>query len=291
MVALTAPSSPVSPDVLDQAIASLEFLDLKPVVMPSCHLSQGYLSGPDWRRAEDLNQAFSDPSIKGIFCIRGGYGSARLLPLLDWDCIRKNPKVFSGYSDVTALHLAINQLCGFVTYHSPMPGEDYCRMDTFSLESLKTNLFSRPYTYAAANPVGKNLETIVPGKARGILTGGNLSVIQSTLGSPYEIDTRNKILFLEDVGEEIYRLDRALTSLSLAGKLRDCAGILLGSFTDCPKQPESSLLLREMIEDLLNPWKKPVLASFCAGHSMPQNTLALGRTVSLNGDDSKLYFE
>ena len=197
-VALTAPASPVSPDGLDRAVESLEFLGLKPVVMPGCHLSQGYLSGPDWQRAEDLNQAFADPSVKGIFCVRGGYGSARLLPLLDWDRIRRNHKVFAGYSDITALHLALNQLCGFVTYHSPMPAEDYCRMDSFSLESLKASLFSRRPARAAANPAGRNLKTIVPGKARGILVGGNLSVIQSTLGSPYEIDTRGKILFLED---------------------------------------------------------------------------------------------
>lgn len=291
VVALTAPASPVSSDDLERAIRSLEFLGLKPVIMPCCCLSQSYLSGPDWQRAEDLNRAFSNPRIKGIFCIRGGYGSARLLPLLDWERIKKNPKVFAGYSDITALHLAINQRCGFVTYHSPMPGRDYRRMDTFSLESLKTNLFSLGPAKAVPMPADSKPEVIVSGKARGILIGGNLSVIQSTLGSPYEIDTKGKILFLEDVGEELYRLDRAFTSLALAGKFRDCAGILLGTFTHCPDLPDNSGLPREMLEDLLKPWGKPVLASFCAGHSMPHRTLALGGIVSLNGDVGALRFE
>lgn len=292
--ALTAPASPVSETVLSAAADSLEFLGLKPIVMPSCRMADDYLAGSDAQRAEDLNRSFADPAIRGIFCIRGGYGSARILPLLDLEVIRNNPKTFIGYSDITALHTAFNQICGFVTFHGPMPGENYALLDTYSLESLKRSLFFPKAEGEIANPPGKKLQTLFAGQAEGILTGGNLTVLQSTLGSRYEVDTKGKILFLEDTGESPYRLDRALTSLALAGKLRDCSGILLGTFTNCrDSSPEHTAAspqncaameqkLKERFCELLAPWEKPVAFHMQAGHIASQCTLPFGARVFLN---------
>lgn len=231
--AITAPSSPVPASVLETAINSIKFLGLRPVVMESCRQQHGYLAGTDSQRAYDLNLAFSDPKIKGIFCLRGGYGASRILPLLDYETIRQNPKVFVGYSDITALHLAFNQLCHLVTFHGPMPNTNYAAMDDFSLASLKHYIFTDKPAGTVFNPPEEPLAVLYPGKAAGLITGGNISLLQGTLGSPYEIDARGKILFLEDVGELPYRLDKSLTALALAGKFRDCTGIVLCTFAEC----------------------------------------------------------
>jgi len=124
-VAITAPSSPVSDEKLEMSVESIKFLGLEPVVMPSCNMAHGYLAGPDKQRADDINTAFADDTIKGIFCLRGGYGTTRLLPMLDFNMIKNNPKVFIGYSDISSLHFNINQKCNLVTFHGPMPTTDY----------------------------------------------------------------------------------------------------------------------------------------------------------------------
>ncbi len=300
-VALIAPSSPVPPSVLEKSIASIDFLSLNPIVMPSCTMRHGYLSGPDTQRAQDINQAFADPDIKGIFCLRGGFGATRLLPSLNLTTIKQNPKVFVGYSDITALHTVFNKLCGFVTFHAPMPNTGYSRLDPYSLESLKNNLFSEKSPSVVRNPETEPLQIINPGTAKGIITGGNLSLLQGTLGSPYEVDTKDKILFIEDVGERPYRLDKALTALSLAGKFKDCAGIILGTFAECEEPPadtvpsstniaESTLTLKQIIEEVVKPWGKPTIFNFRAGHIYPQSTIPLGMETSFNTDLSEIHF-
>ena len=301
-VAITAPSSPVPEAVLKKSIDSIRFLELEPVIMPSCRLAHGYLSGPDAQRAEDLNHAFADQSIKGIFCLRGGFGSTRLLPLLDLEMIAKNPKVFVGFSDITALHVAFNQLCEFVTFHGPMPNAAYGKLDPYSLASLKCNLFSDQPAGSVINPKKEELEVIYPGCAEGIITGGNLSLLQGTLGSKYEVDTKDKILFIEDVGERPYRLDKALTALSLAGKFRDCAGIILGTFEECEEPPSntvpkntniagSSLSLHDIFEEVIKPWQKPTLYNFQCGHIYPQATIPMGTMVSFDSKSPKILFK
>lgn len=287
--ALIAPSSPTSKDVLKAARLSLEAIGLRPVTMSSCTGSDGYLAGSDALRAENINSAFEARDIKGIFCLRGGYGSARLLPMIDYELIHKNPKVFVGYSDITALHNAINSLCGLITFHGPMPAEDYRCLDSFALASLKSRIFSqgsrdthglRADTYIE-NPPGHLMHTAFPGKASGLLTGGNLSVTASTLGSPYEVDTRGKIFFLEDTGEEPYRLDRALISLNLAGKFKDCSGIILGSFSDFHGSIGDRKVFEKNLLYLIQKHKKPTLVNLKAGHIPNQITLPLGSYVTL----------
>ena len=294
-VALTAPSSPVPAKNLEAAVASIEFMGLIPVVMDSCHLHHGYMAGTDAQRAADLNRAFADPDICGIFCLRGGYGASRLLPLLDFGMIRRNCKTFIGYSDITALHTAISRLCGFVTFHGPMPNTDYRRLDSFTLDSLKTALFGPYDQMSLKNPEDEDMVMMNGGTAEGILTGGNLSLLASTLGSPYEIHTKGRILFIEDVGERPYRLDKSLNALALAGKFRDCSGIILGTFAECDEPDHdtippgtviasSSLSFTEIIEEVVLPWKKPTLFNFRAGHIYPQSTLPMGGLIRMELD-------
>lgn len=288
-VALIAPSGPVPPEKFGPAVRAVEELGLLPVVFESCRRTHGYFAGDDKLRADDVNRAFADKSIDGILCARGGYGAQRLLGRIDFSLIRENPKYFSGYSDITALHLAISQNCGFVTYHTPMPATElYHGVDEFTAASLKKALFGAPFG-ELSNPADRPVRTLVGGCARGILTGGNLSLVASSLGTPHEIDTKDKILFLEDVDEEPYRVDRMLLQLRAAGKLHACAGILFGYFTRCAAEdPEQSLTLQQIFEELVVPEHRPALADLACGHSLPSLSLPLGKNVELNSISGKL---
>lgn len=279
-VALIAPSSPVPEATqVEESAACLRAYGLEPVLYPTCLEHYGYLSGSDQARAQDVMDAFTDTSIDGIFCIRGGYGAQRILPLLDFDRIQANPKWFAGYSDVTALHSMLNDVCGFVTYHTPMPSTEIRRgLDEYTEEYLKKAMFGN---LTGSLPSTSPVQVLSPGRAEGPLVGGNLSLVSSSLGTPYEIRTKGKILFLEDVDEAPYRIDGMLNHLWLAGKLADCAGILLGYYTDCAaSKPELSLSLEEVFHDLL-PTDKPVVAGYTCGHSRPTMSLPLGAQARL----------
>lgn len=288
-VALISPASPTSaspitpsglPEQVEQSMACLRAYGLEPVLYPSCTLRYGYLSGSDEARAKDVMDAFMDDSVDGIFCIRGGYGIQRILPLLDFDRIAAHPKWFAGYSDITALHVVLNQYCHFITYHTPMPSTEIRKgLDVYSEESLKKAMFGE---FNGPLPGLLPSVELTGGSAEGILCGGNLSLVSSSLGTPYEIDTRDKILFLEDVGEAPYRVDGMLNHLRLAGKLDECAGIVLGYFTDCAaSKPEESLSLEQIFQDLLLPCAKPVLMNYTCGHQLPSLSLPLGANVRL----------
>ena len=286
-VALTCASSAVPADRLEPAVAAVKALGLEPVVYPSCYFDSrhGYFAADDAQRARDIQDAFADDSIDGVLSIRGGYGAHRILPLLDLEAIAKTPKYFSGYSDVTALHTAFNQTCGFVTYHTIMPSTEYYKeVDGYSMDYLRRALFGT-LTGALENPAGIPMTTLVGGKATGTLCGGNLSLLAASLGTAWEIDTRGKILFLEDIGEKTYRVDSMLTQLRNAGKFDDCAGVLLGAWTDCPPEyPERTLLLPEIFAELIAPVGKPTIMDVQCGHILPTMSLPLGKTVTVDAD-------
>jgi Uncharacterized proteins, homologs of microcin C7 resistance protein MccF len=288
-VALIAPAGPVPPERFGPAVRAVEELSLKPVIFESCRRAHGYLAGDDLLRANDVNAAFADREIDGILCIRGGYGAQRLMNQIDWNSIRRHPKFFCGYSDITSLHIVLNQQCCMVTYHTPMPATEWYRgMDEYTTDSLKKALFGGK-TGELRNPDNMPVQTLVGGCARGILTGGNLSLVSSSLGTCYEINTKDKILFLEDVGEEPYRIDGMLNHLKMAGKFRDCAGILLGSFTDCvAEDPQKSLTLQQVFEELLVPEHKPALMNLACGHSLPSMSLPLGKEIEMNSISGKI---
>ena len=287
--ALAAPASPVSPDALDIAVRSLKAIGLDPVVMPGCRENRGYLSGTDEQRANDINDAFRSDDIKGIFCIRGGYGSMRILRLLDYEMISKHPKVFAGFSDITAMHTALNEICRFVTFHAPMPAADYQTFDSFTLDSLKKHIFRTPVCSPLHGPPGIPINILNPGKACGQIIGGSLSIMTALLGTPFEPDTRGRLVFLEDVGEPLYKIDRMLTSLVLAGKFENCAGIVLGSFEDCPPDcgiAHEQSALDELFRDILMPCGIPVISNLRFGHTYPQVTFASGAAALLDTESS-----
>ena len=302
--AVLAASGPCDSERLVRGVGVLKSMGLVPWVMESCHRQHGYLAGADDLRLRDLHIAFAAPEVRGIFVARGGYGAQRLLPGLDYGLIRDNPKVFVGYSDVTALHVVLNQRCGLITFHGPMPGADLGR-DTapFTMQALKRMIFAEEERHGdgssvaalkrlqqgtagdrgvvsmsrLANPLIKPLTTIVPGCATGRLTGGNLSLLAASIGTPYEVDTRGCILFLEETEEAPYRIDRMLLQLKLAGKLRDATGIILGNFS-----PQTLETLHISIRELIITEGKPTLAGLICGHTSPTLTLSMGRQVALD---------
>jgi len=294
-IGLMSASGATPSERLQPAIASIEKLGLKVVIGETCHARHGYLAGTDDQRAADVHRMFQDPTIDGIFCIRGGYGATKILPLLDFEVIKENPKVFAGYSDVTALHIALNQLCGFVTYHTPMPSTEFIRqaMDDYTWQSFRHHIMATEVeTYYLENPADQSMSMLAAGSATGPLIGGNLTLVTASLGTPYEIDTKDKILFLEDIDESEQRVDRMLTQLKLAGKLDDAAGILLGAWTNCgpenPQKPEQSLSLQTIFQEILIPLNKPIISQVTCGHCLPTMSLPLGRTITMDADNQRI---
>lgn len=289
-VAIIAPASPCDKKLIDKCISSLNELGLNVVIGESCISEHGFLSGTDDIRANDINCMFADKNIKGIFALRGGYGCARLLNLLDFKLIKKNPKIFIGYSDITALHIAINQKSKLITYHGPMISTELIKgLDEYSADYYKKFIFGNEKVEELFNPKGNTLEVINNGIASGQLIGGNLSLICSSLGTKYEINTKNKILFLEEVEEVPYKVDRMLTHLKQSGKLKDVNGIILGAFTNCiAPNNKKSLSLQEVFNEIILPLKKPTISNLVCGHCLPTLTLPLGEKVLLDANNKKV---
>ena len=294
-VALISASGATPTERLEPAIEAVEKLGFNVVVGETCRTRHGYLAGSDALRAKELNDMFANPVIDGIFCIRGGYGATRILPMLDLEMIKNNPKVFAGYSDVTALHIVFNQQCGFVTYHTPMPSTEFIKpdMDDYSWNYFINNVTNTDWkNYLLENKTGEQMTTLVPGTATGVLAGGNLSLVAASLGTPYAIDLAGKILFLEDIDENVQRIDRMLTQLKLTGQLDQCAGIILGAWTDCgpldTKNPENNLTLEQVFDELLAPLQIPIVANVTCGHVLPTMSLPLGKSVTLDATNQKI---
>lgn len=285
-IGLVAPSSPVKNlDTVDKSIKLLQEQGFKVIPGDSLRKRYGHLSGTDDVRANDINKMFKDKEIDGVFCLKGGYGTPRILDKLDYDLIKENPKPFIGYSDITAIHVALNEKCGLITFHGPMAASDMVGgFDEFSKESYFKAITSTEPLGELKNPEGVLIKSMVSGKAFGKIVGGNLSLIAAAIGTPYEINTEGKILFLEDIGEYTYSVDRMLTHLRLAEKLDECSGIILGDFNNC--QPESGLdhTLMEVFNDIIVPLGKPTVYNFKAGHCTPKITLPLGAEACIDAD-------
>lgn len=289
-VALLSASSPVKEERLPLAVEAVRGLGLEPVIYPSGYYENrhGDFAATDEQRAKDLMDAFLDPSIRGILALRGGQGAGRLLPMLDWEAILTHPKYFSGYSDVTALHIPMNN-AGLVTWHAIMPATQYYqRVDEYSFERLRCALFGGG-PGRLDFPAGWQAQTLCPGAAEGELVGGNLTLVANALGTPWALDVRGKVLFLEDVDETPEGIDRKLTQLRNAGVFDQCAGVVLGYWTRCQGSGERpELSVEEIVEELLGGLRKPVLAHVPCGHELPSMALPLGARVGLDADRQRL---
>ncbi len=252
---------------------------------------RGYVAGTIDERLSDLHDMFRDPAIKGVFAIRGGYGTPQLLDRIDYDLLKKNPKIFVGYSDITALHLAFHQKLGLVTFHGPTAN---AKFPAFTLSHFRSAMFDAAPLGKLTNPAeGHSLRAIRPGTARGRIVAGNLSLIANLMGTPYEIDTRDKILIIEDVGEEAFRIDRMLTQLKLAGKLNGLAGVVWGECEKCKPTPgvDVPLTEREVVDRILGGLGVPVLSGLTFGHTDNQLTLPQGVMATLDATAGTLTIE
>ena len=292
-IGLLAPSSPAHEDEqIHIALEMLESLGFR--VKTGAHLYHryGYLAGKDAERAADLNDLFADDRVDAIMAFRGGYGASRLLPYLDYAMIRRNPKILLGYSDITALLNGIHTQTGLVTFHGPIADGNFT---DYTLAEFKKVLMNSvvPMPIGAPPPVEpragridrqNRLVRIAPGTARGQLIGGNLTLMAHLTGTPYAPDFTGKILFLEDVHEAIYALDRYLTQLWLAGSLQKVAGLVLGKFTDCKPSYSSgsSLSLEQALADRCLPLGIPVLRGLMIGHIDEQTIVPVGCEAALD---------
>ncbi len=284
---IVAPASPVyNPDRVANGKKVLENRGFKVSIAPHALNKNKYLAGTDGERLADLHRMFLDPYIDGIICLRGGYGSMRVLSKIDYGVIRRNPKVLVGYSDITALHLAIWKKTGLVTFSGPMLATEFgYEQDDFTLDHFFKAVTSTNPLGVIPSALGNQSEIITPGRACGRLIGGNLSLVAATLGTPYELDTRETILFLEEVDEEPYRVDRMLQQLLLAGKLSDAAGVVFGECVNCEaKEHARSFSLLEVIRMNLESLKIPCFYGLRSGHGSHKATLPLGVTAEMDAE-------
>jgi muramoyltetrapeptide carboxypeptidase len=290
-IALIAPASaPPDPEVVDYSVASLEEMGFKVKLGRNVRKRWGFLAGKDGERAGDIMQMFTDRKVRGIICLRGGYGTPRLLPMLDYQAIRENPKVFIGFSDITALHCAFLKKSNLLSFHGPMTGSHFIKKDypQFWRESI-LKLVTEP---TAAGSIsrgydGKTASIIRRGTASGELIGGNLSLLCTLLGTPFQPSFRKKILFLEDVDETPYRMDRFLTHLSNAGVLQQVAGIAVGICENCtdPKAKtagEYRQSLEDVLKERLLPLQVPVVIGLPFGHVPYNATIPVGGRATLD---------
>ncbi len=283
---LIAPGSFIKEDELNESIDNLNGLGFKVVYTKNILARYGYFAGTDEQRASDVNEMFSRKNVDGIVCARGGWGCSRILPLLDYKMIKSNPKVLIGYSDVTALLYGIFKETGLVCFHGPVGISTF---NEYSVDCFKKVLMEPEQTLTLFNSDDKKNEndeefipvTIRSGKGSGKLVGGNLSIVVSLIGTRYDIDCENKIIFLEEIGEEPYRIDRMLTQMSEAGKFDKSSALMLGVFKDSKPEEEksgigSSFSLKEVLFERLSNLKIPIVYGMSFGHINDKFTIPFG---------------
>jgi muramoyltetrapeptide carboxypeptidase len=305
-IGIVAPASaPPDPKAIDRSIDVLQRLGFKTKLAPNVRKRWGFLAGTDRERAGDLMKMFADARVQAIVCVRGGYGSARLLPLLDYRVINKHPKILLGYSDITSLHCALLTRSGLISFHGPMLNSDFIKDDfpDFTLQSfLRTLMHPSPPGSICHSP-GRNPNLnrnpnrnrarppspiiLRSGTASGPLIGGNISILCATLGTPYQPSFKNKILFFEDLDEVPYRFDRMLTHLLNAGLLQQVSGIAIGINANCEdpkakKSKEYRQTLADVFKERLLPLKVPIVINLPFGHIPLNATLPVGARAKLD---------
>ena len=280
-VGIAAPASPFDAEQFYLGVGLLETAGFKILVPKNLFLKNGYLAGTDSQRAALFMDMFTNPVVKAVLCARGGYGSMRILPLIDYKCIREKPKIVVGFSDVTALLAALYGRCGLVTFHGPvvagLPG-----LDEQSLTAL-TSAIGGPAPVDISAPQG---ETVCPGSGTGPVLAGNLTTLCHLIGTPYMPPVQGHLLLLEDRGEAPYRVDRMLSQLRLAGCFEAIAGLAFGSFDDCGHPDE----LARIFADHFSDGRFPVLTGLAVGHGKRNLTIPIGMTATLDADRRRLTY-
>ena len=291
VIGLVSPSSPISEEREEQCKNVIESLGYKVKMSDNITASKGgFMAGDEKIRAQWINKMFADPEVDAIFCIRGGDGANRIIEYIDLDIIRNNKKIFVGYSDITSLHFLFNQKCDLVTFHGPMVSSNM--VDNFDDES-KSAFFEalnaeNEYTYKA--PAGFEVGVAREGKSRGIMVGGNLTVMCASLGTSVEMQTRDKIIFIEEIGEHIGNLDRHIYQLRNAGKFDGARGIILGQFARCNVEEEDYTIVQSVM-DATEGLNIPVMYNIQSGHGFPMINLPMGAECFMDTDSKSITFK
>jgi muramoyltetrapeptide carboxypeptidase len=287
-IGLIVPASPVSEEKIQKTISNLEGSGFKLKFGTHIRANNGHLAGTDEERLADLHAMFADKTVDAVWCIRGGYGCTRLLPNIDYKLIKANPKIFIGYSDITALHQAIHQATGLVSFHGPVGASDftdYTKSNVLMtlMEGKNTQVILPCNENQQKEDLAYRVQILREGVATGKLIGGNLSLMAALIGTKYQMDFKNKLVFIEDVGERPYSIDRMLTHLLQGSNLHQAAGIALGIFEDCqPKNEQYSMSLLDTLRDRLMPLNIPLIYGLSFGHISNQFTFPIGIEVRLD---------
>lgn len=286
LIGLIAPAGPITESQLVEAQENLAEMGFRSTFTDRIFEKRGYLAGDDQTRLDDFHEAFANENIEAILCIRGGYGSARLLDVIDYELIKKHPKIFIGYSDITALLNAIWQRTGLITFHGVVGVSAFT---SYSRQQFISTLMNSSKNHKIEAADNKHIDIISKGKCQGQLIGGNLSILNSLLSTPFEPHFDNKILFIEEVNEAPYKIDRMLTQLLLSAKIQKVSGIILGQFKGCDIDneditSENSLSLRAVFEDRLSQLNVPVISGFSFGHIAEQALFPIGIKASFDTD-------
>lgn len=297
-ICVVSPASPsLTPAHQEQGRATLEGLGYQVVTGRHAKERHLFFAGTERSRAEDINEAFGNPSVRAIICTRGGCGTAQILPFIDFALIEQNPKILVGYSDITALQIAVFNATGLITFYGPMAASDFGRgAPRFTRHSLFTVLTHTEGLRELRNPPRKEMVTVCAGKAEGRLAGGCLSVLIATMGTPYEIETKDKILFFEDIDEQPHRIDRYLTQLIQAGKLGEARGIVFGAFTQCEYRRHDAyypygVTLWNIIKERIAPLGIPAVYGLQFGHVRSKLTIPFGGYAFLDATNCRLFVE
>ncbi len=288
VIGLITPGSYIDDESLEKAVGNLESMGFQVKMGQHIRSERGFTAGTDAERLEDFHAMFTDNDVAGIWCARGGYGCTRLLPMIDYRLIRKHPKVLVGYSDITALHNAIFKETGLVSFHGPVGASEFTDYNRAHLEALLMHPESNHVIKMAPEDIDQTDDAFTPeifhaGIAQGELVGGNLSLLAAMAGTSYLPDLKDKLLFIEDIGEKPYRLDRMLTQMRQATNLKQVAGVVLGVFADCqPDEDDRSLSLMETLRDRLGDLKVPTIYGFSFGHIKNQCTFPVGIPAKLD---------
>jgi len=280
-IGIVAPASHFDLETFDKGLSFLESMGFNPVLDDGLYEKESYFAGPDEHRAKLINRYFSDKEIKAIICARGGFGSIRILSLLDLKSIQANPKCFVGFSDVTALLSVFVQRCGFTVFHGP-------NVTTLAKVTQKTrDVFFSTLTSGTPTRIKAHRGIALhPGIASGRIAGGNLTTLCHLLATPFQPDFTSQILLLEDTGEALYRIDRMLTQMKLAGCFEGIAGLVLGTFRGCGKKDE----IYRIVVDIFEEYGIPILGGLPAGHGRSNVMIPIGLTAALDADRKELVF-
>lgn len=285
-------SSPANLEKIEQGVNYLEKLGYRVEIGENVGKEHGYLAGTDEERLSDFHSMFKNKDVKAIFSVRGGYGSGRLLDKIDYNLVKKNPKIFVGYSDITAMQMAIFKKTGLVTFAGPMLATDFSgKVNEYAEENFWNVLTHSKKIGKLHNPRDEKFYVLNAGRGEGQILGGNLAVLNSLLGTEYMPSFKDSILLIEDIGEVPYRVDRLLNQLKLAKVLNQVNGVILGRFVDCYEKDKSieTIKLNEVIEHYLTEIKVPVLYSFSHGHIEENLTIPFGINCKINA--SKCFIE